>query len=145
LFAHQAYDSFDPHSRPGGLYQLNAADGQAIAIGENGLSISDLAVDSAGRLFGWMEKHHPFESGLPTAALDQLILFDLPSGAPQTFATLGRPGFSSRSGLAFRSNGSLFLKSAPDPSQAGGEFYQIDQRWHRIGHIAGGNLPGNYT
>ncbi len=29
LFAHQAYDSFDPQTQPGGLYQLDFATGQS--------------------------------------------------------------------------------------------------------------------
>ncbi len=74
-----------------------------------------------------MEKRAPtMTSGLWDDALDQLIRFDLPSGAQTTFDTLGRPDFSSRSGLAFRSDGSLVLKSASNPSVPGGVFFEVN-------------------
>lgn len=55
-----------------------------------------------------------------------MIRFNPHNGEPATFATLERPDFSSRSGLAFRSDGSLLLKSALDPAQADGVLYLVN-------------------
>ena len=108
----------------GNLYRLDLTTAAATLIGSTGITASDIAFAADGSLFAWMELHDGTQF---SSEIDDLVSIDLTTAAVTRIGEAGT--FTNRTGLAFDSSGTLFLKSgdldATDPTPTG-DLYTVN-------------------
>jgi hypothetical protein len=112
----------------GKLYRVDPVTFNSTLLGETHMSVDDLAFAPDGTLYGWMEFHDGMFFDPRT--IYELVTFDLTTGVGAIRG--GSDLLTFQNGLAFNSNGDLFLKGVQETRGAGNtsefhsEIFQIN-------------------